>query len=124
MVFVNLNTKGRATFTADDCDDTSVAAIENDFVEVSKTERKFNLIVFDYDISNKSIPIASDTNYINKPNVTIISKLNEKLLLHWVPITCSLQYRPARLVWLCMMLIIYILASSIFWLDAKSYQLN
>ena len=80
---MNINTKGRVKLTKDNDDGTSLASIENGFVEVSQTERKVTLVVFGYDISDKSIPIGSDTNSINIPNVTIISKLNEKLLLHW-----------------------------------------
>ena len=40
----------------DVCDNTSVEAIGNGFVEVSCTDRKLSLLVFDDDLSKKSIP--------------------------------------------------------------------
>ena len=62
------------------CSKKSVSVIGNGFVEVSHTYRKFILIVFDNDLSNKSILFGSADTYIDLPNGTIIAQMNDTLL--------------------------------------------
>ena len=64
----------------DVCDNTSVEAIGNGFVEVSCTDRKLSLLVFDDDMSNKSIPIYATV--FDLPNGTIIEQLNYTPIPH------------------------------------------
>ena len=57
-----------------------ISVIGNGFVEVSHTQRKFILIGFDNDISNKSFFFGSDDTDIDLPNGTIIAQMNDTLL--------------------------------------------
>ena len=67
---------------ADRCDDTTVAAIENGFVNVLRTAQMATLVGFDDDLSKKSISIGADITSINLPNDTIITHLNYTPVLH------------------------------------------
>ena len=51
--------KVKGKLMADGCADTSVAAIGNGFVEVSRTRRSVTLVGFDDDLSKKTVPIGS-----------------------------------------------------------------
>ena len=61
---INIKSKLKGNLVSDGCANTSAAAIGSGFVKVSKTEIKFTLVVFDDDISKKSIPIGSSATSI------------------------------------------------------------
>ena len=65
----------------DGCADTSIAAIGNGFVEVSRLERTVNLIGLAKDLIKESVPIRSAAAAIDLPSGTIIIQLNEAPLL-------------------------------------------
>ena len=51
------------------------------FFKDSHTKIKVILVVFDDGLSNKSLPIGSGTNTIDLTNGTVISHLNDTLIL-------------------------------------------
>ena len=79
---MNLKTKVKDKLMVYGCVDTSVADIENGFVEVLWTAQKLTLVGFDYYLYKKSIPIGSSTTAIDLPDCTLIDHLNNTPLLH------------------------------------------
>ena len=78
------NTKGKSNTTEYGCSDTIVVAIGNGFVEYSQTYRKFTLVLFDDDLSDRYILIRYTTTAINLSNVNIVSYINKNPLLYGV----------------------------------------
>ena len=95
---MNLRTKLKRDILADVCADIIVAAIGNVFVEVSWTSRKVTLVGFDYDLSNKYIPIVAAATAIDLPNGAIIAQLNNTHYSMEVKIPRSQHHRPVSLV--------------------------
>ena len=62
--------------------DTSVIAIGNSFVEVLWAAQNFALIIFDDDLSNKSIPIGASASAIDSPYGTLVAHLNKIPLIY------------------------------------------
>ena len=79
---MNLKAKGKGKLVLYGFDDISVSAIGDYFIEVSRTERKVNLVGFDDYISQKSIPIWTDTDVIDLSHYNIIYRLDDTPLLH------------------------------------------
>ena len=65
----------------DGCADTSIAAIGNGFVEISRSERTVSLIGMAKDLIKESVLIKSAAVSIDLPTGTIIIQLNEAPLL-------------------------------------------
>ena len=91
---VNFKTKGKVNLIPDVYVNTSVAAIwnaltsninisviRNGLVEVSQTDRKFTSVVFDHDLSKKSIPVEYFKADMGIPNGTYISHPKETPIL-------------------------------------------
>ena len=70
---MNLKTKAKGKLIADGCADTSVADIENSFVEALRTAWMVPLVGFDDDLYKKSIPIGATVNIIDLRNGTLIA---------------------------------------------------
>ena len=81
---MNINTKVKVNTMAYICANTIDVAIGKGFVEVSRNDSKFALVVFDGDISNKSILIGSGATKVDLPNFTITSQINDTPILHLV----------------------------------------
>ena len=64
------------------CSKNIVSVIGNGFVEVSNTQIKFILIGFDNDLSKKSVLFGYTDTATDLPNGTIISHMNDTLLLN------------------------------------------
>ena len=80
MTYVYVNTSVPSIWN-DIYDNTSVAVTSNGFAEVSHTGIKVSLIVFDSDLSNKSILIGASKVEMDLPNGTSIYHCKATLLL-------------------------------------------
>ena len=73
------------TSVSDICNDldanTSVAVTRNGFFEVSQTDRKVTLVVFDCELSKKFILIGDSKTTMDLPNGTSIYHLKQTSLL-------------------------------------------
>ena len=78
---MNTTTKGKSKLMADSCADTSIAAIGNDFTEISCSDKTVTLVRFNDDLSKKEVPIGSAAAAIDLSRKTVIIQLNEAPLL-------------------------------------------
>ena len=78
----NLNIKLKFKLVTDVCADTNFEAIRNGFFQVSRTDRKFNLVKFDEYLSKKYILIGSAATSIDLPTGNTIYQMNYNPLLH------------------------------------------
>ena len=73
---MEIKLKGKWQLTENGCDDTSVAAIGNGFLEVLRTYIKVTLVGFDIFICKKSITIGALESEIDLPSGTEIAQMN------------------------------------------------
>ena len=78
---MNATIKGKGKLMADSCADTSIAAIGNVFVKVSRSDHTVTLVGFDDDLTKKEIPIGSAVTAVELPRKTVLLQLNEAPLL-------------------------------------------